>query len=226
MGVKNEEGRLWNINYFKIPFSVCQFTTKTHTILKNQISCTTCPTNWFWWDYSSSLFGVKIDQLQITGASGFVGYHTLVLALKAGYRARAVLRKESQIEELKQSLSDEKLIAKVAFVIVKDLAAENALDGVFNDVTYVFHIASPMNTVLVSFNFHPLFIRIFSWLATPDRQLWKRLFSTRHRHHNQRALRSSQIKVRQPHCHDLFHRRNSQRRTNGHRHSQFRTLHQ
>jgi len=81
--------------------------------------------------------------------SGFVGYHTLLQALKSGYAARAVVRKESQIGELKKHLAENTLIKKVEFVVVKDLAVKGAFGGLLANVVYVLHIASPMNTLEV-----------------------------------------------------------------------------
>jgi len=64
-----------------------------------------------------------------------------------------VIRKESQIGELKATLVTrlkESLIANVQFVVISDLGATGAFDGLLQDVVYILHIASPMNTLAVS----------------------------------------------------------------------------
>lgn len=76
----------------------------------------------------------------ITGATGFIGSATAVAALKAGYRLRVCLRKQSeQLETLLSEYSDQ-----VEFVIVPDLTDETAFDDKLNGVDYVLHLASPL----------------------------------------------------------------------------------
>jgi hypothetical protein len=59
-------------------------------------------------------------------------------------RARAIVRKESQIQEIPKALGAH-LKDAVEYVVVSDLAAEHAFDKLMKDVRYVFHVASPMN---------------------------------------------------------------------------------
>lgn len=63
---------------------------------------------------------------------GFIGFRTLIEALEPGSRVRGIVRKASQIDELKRAIA------------VKDLTAQNAFDDLAKNVTYICHIASPM----------------------------------------------------------------------------------
>ena len=76
----------------------------------------------------------------ITGATGFIGSATAVAALKLGYRLRICLRKPS--EKLEALLSE--FSSQLEFVIVTDIADENAFDGKLDDVDYILHLASPL----------------------------------------------------------------------------------
>ncbi|KAF2225186.1 NAD dependent epimerase/dehydratase [Elsinoe ampelina] len=78
----------------------------------------------------------------ITGSTGFIGAHTVLQSLEAGYRVRLSVRKESQISSLRTVFADH--IANVDFVVIPNLSADGAHDGALKDVTYIFHIASPM----------------------------------------------------------------------------------
>lgn len=87
----------------------------------------------------------------ITGATGFIGSTTALQALKAGYRLRIALRKESQIEKIKLVFSN--YLERLEFVIVPDITAEGAYAGKLDGVDYVLHVASPCMHILEHFVF-------------------------------------------------------------------------
>ena len=85
----------------------------------------------------------------ITGATGHVGFKTLLDALEAGYRVRAAVRSESKAQVItsnpvfKAANIPE---GQLSFVIVPDLTVPGAYDEAVKDVKYVIHIASPITT--------------------------------------------------------------------------------
>ncbi|KAE9386744.1 putative 3-beta hydroxysteroid dehydrogenase/isomerase [Gymnopus androsaceus JB14] len=83
------------------------------------------------------------ELILITGVSGHIGFRVLAEALQNGYRARAVVRKEAQIEEIKEKTSIKPYASQVEFALVTDLGADNAFDAHVDGVSYIIHIASP-----------------------------------------------------------------------------------
>ncbi|OJD31163.1 nad dependent epimerase dehydratase family protein [Diplodia corticola] len=79
----------------------------------------------------------------ITGAAGFLGANVVLEALKAGYRVRASVRKDSQVKQLESYFNPE-FGSKAEFVIVPDITKSDAYDGLLGGVSYVFHVASPL----------------------------------------------------------------------------------
>lgn len=78
----------------------------------------------------------------ITGATGFIGAHVALEALKAGHNVKLSVRREGQIESLRGAL--EALADKLEFVVVPDYTAANAFDDALNGADYVIHVASPL----------------------------------------------------------------------------------
>lgn len=78
----------------------------------------------------------------ITGATGFIGSTTALTALKAGYRLRIAIRRESQIDKIKSDLSE--YADSIEFVIIPDIVVESAYTGKLDGVDFVLHIASPL----------------------------------------------------------------------------------
>ena len=72
------------------------------------------------------------------------GFNTLVSTLEAGYRVRAVVRKSTQVDDIKHKLPGQ-VEANVEFAIVENMTAENAFGHLMEGVSFVLHIASPMN---------------------------------------------------------------------------------
>lgn len=75
--------------------------------------------------------------------SGFLGYATAVSALESGYRVRGVVRKETQIDEIKRTLPRQ-FLDNIEFVIVPDLRADGAFNDAMKDVDHMIHMASPV----------------------------------------------------------------------------------
>ena len=86
------------------------------------------------------------DLVLITGATGFVGFKTLVLLLEAGYRVRVAIRSEIKKAEIlaAKSIGNLHPRADISWVVVPDLAIEGAYHEAVRGVTYVVHLASPM----------------------------------------------------------------------------------
>jgi nucleoside-diphosphate-sugar epimerase len=78
----------------------------------------------------------------ITGSTGFIGNATLNKTLEAGYRVRVAVRKEAQVEEIKERYS--KYADVLDFAIVPDITAPAAYAGKLEGVDAILHIASPL----------------------------------------------------------------------------------
>ena len=79
----------------------------------------------------------------ITGATGFIGFRTLIETLKAGYHVRAATRNESGIQKIKAAPSTQPYLSQLEFVIVPDILKEDAYYEAVKDVDRVIHLASP-----------------------------------------------------------------------------------
>ena len=80
----------------------------------------------------------------ITGATGHIGFRTLVKLLEAGFRARISSRKLSSAQKLKDLPSIKPYTESVEFVEVPDFLAEGAFDEAVQGADYVLHLASPI----------------------------------------------------------------------------------
>ena len=80
----------------------------------------------------------------ITGATGHIGFRTLVFLLQAGYRARVSSRKLAQAESLKRTESIKPYLDSLEFIEVPDILATGAFDKAVERVDYVLHLASPI----------------------------------------------------------------------------------
>ena len=75
--------------------------------------------------------------------SGHIGFRVLAEAVKAGFRARAVVRKDSQVQAIKSTASIKPYVSKIQFVIIPDFTAKGAFDRHLDGVSFVIHVASP-----------------------------------------------------------------------------------
>ncbi|KAL8697222.1 MAG: hypothetical protein Q9201_007236 [Fulgogasparrea decipioides] len=93
-------------------------------------------------------------RILITGASGFVGFRTLVLALEAGYSVVAVLPREDKSDLIRSAPSIKQMNpgSRLTFVTIPNIAAKDAFDeAVKNNIQYIMHSASPSidSTILI-----------------------------------------------------------------------------
>ncbi|KAF2015296.1 NAD(P)-binding protein [Aaosphaeria arxii CBS 175.79] len=87
----------------------------------------------------------------ITGANGTIGYHSVLHALRSGYRVRCVVRREEAVEQIKRGPSIRKFEDSIEYSIVPDNTAPGAYDDAFSGAKYVVHIAG----VWPKPNYHP-----------------------------------------------------------------------
>jgi uncharacterized protein YbjT (DUF2867 family) len=80
----------------------------------------------------------------ITGASGHLGFRTLVLTLKAGHRVVATIRREELAKKISSKQSILPYHDQLTFVVVKDITAPRAFEQAMQGVTHVIHVASPI----------------------------------------------------------------------------------
>src|ERR1700761_1238971 len=82
----------------------------------------------------------------LTGATGHVGFASLVNALSKGYRVRAAVRRESAIPQIKSPKSIQSYLSQLEFVIVPDITVDGAYDEAVKGVNAIVHIASPLGS--------------------------------------------------------------------------------
>ncbi|CAI7601984.1 unnamed protein product [Penicillium glandicola] len=90
---------------------------------------------------------ISREHLLITGVTGYIGFKTLTIALERGYRVRAVVRSEQNINHLKdksttitQSLDRDQL----QFVVIPNFLESNAIFKSLEGITVIIHLASPL----------------------------------------------------------------------------------
>ncbi|KAL7894158.1 hypothetical protein HDV63DRAFT_415285 [Trichoderma sp. SZMC 28014] len=87
--------------------------------------------------------------LVLTGATGFLGFKVLTIALAAGYNVRLVVRSATKANKVLNSPSIKALNLsqeKLSFVVVENMELEGAFDEAVKGATYVIHCASPIPT--------------------------------------------------------------------------------
>jgi hypothetical protein len=90
------------------------------------------------------------DSSQITGVSGYIGFRTLILALEAGFKVRAVIRKAEQAKKLESHKRVAPFVNNLQFCIIPDLSDTYSYDSHLQGVTGLLHIASPLaNEVII-----------------------------------------------------------------------------
>ena len=80
-----------------------------------------------------------------TGATGHVGYRTLIEALSRGYNVRAAVRSEAKFQTIANSPSTKPYRSQLTSVHVPDITATGAFDAAVQGVDYIVHIASPLS---------------------------------------------------------------------------------
>jgi nucleoside-diphosphate-sugar epimerase len=100
----------------------------------------------------------------ITGATGHLGFRTLLDLLQDGYKVRAAVRSEAKKQVILSNPAYKALQApseSLSFVIVPDLQSEGAYDEAVQGVDYVIHHASPITTggTFTTEEYHNFFIK-------------------------------------------------------------------
>lgn len=89
------------------------------------------------------------DLVLITGATGHLGFRTLVHALRTGLTVRVAVRSQAKASRLLSRLAlkiTSKQRQRLSFTIVPDITVDGAYDNAMDDVTHVIHCASPLVT--------------------------------------------------------------------------------
>ncbi|KAL6689766.1 hypothetical protein J3F84DRAFT_406168 [Trichoderma pleuroticola] len=87
------------------------------------------------------------DLVLMTGATGFLGYLTIVDLLKHGYRVRAAVRSMTKAEGILSTPTLKSLSPnpeQLSFVSVPDMSTPGAFDDAIQGVKYVIHLAAPL----------------------------------------------------------------------------------
>ncbi|KAF7340241.1 NAD-P-binding protein [Mycena venus] len=77
----------------------------------------------------------------VTGITGFIGTHTALAFLEAGYTVRGTARSAAKAEDWIARFSQHK--AQYEYAVVEDIAASGAFDEAVKGCTIIAHIASP-----------------------------------------------------------------------------------
>ncbi|KAF2122805.1 hypothetical protein BDV96DRAFT_618090 [Lophiotrema nucula] len=86
------------------------------------------------------------DLVLLTGATGYLGYLTLVQLLRSGYQVRATARSQSKIAKVEAAPTFKALHGSVEWIVVPDMTADGAYDEAVKGVKYIIHVASPIPT--------------------------------------------------------------------------------
>lgn len=79
----------------------------------------------------------------VTGANGYIASALVKQLVDGGAHVRATVRREAAGQELRESLSPNAK-GQLEIAIVQDITASGAFKAVLQDVTHVFHMASPL----------------------------------------------------------------------------------
>ncbi|TQS34240.1 hypothetical protein Golomagni_05384, partial [Golovinomyces magnicellulatus] len=84
------------------------------------------------------------DLVLITGATGMIGFRTLVGLLKDGYTVRAAVRTQESFDRITKLPSLQPYLNQLSSVIVPDITVSEAYDEAVKGVKFVVHVASPI----------------------------------------------------------------------------------
>ncbi|RAH43797.1 NAD(P)-binding protein [Aspergillus brunneoviolaceus CBS 621.78] len=89
------------------------------------------------------------EKLLITGATGYIGFKTLLTALLRGYSVLALIRRDSDISDLQSksaAITESTRSGQLKFAVVLDFLAEDAVYNVLrgSGTTVIVHLASPL----------------------------------------------------------------------------------
>ncbi|EGR51087.1 uncharacterized protein TRIREDRAFT_56700, partial [Trichoderma reesei QM6a] len=80
----------------------------------------------------------------LTGATGMIGFRTLVFLLEAGYKVRAAVRNQAGFDRISQLGPVAPYASQLSSIIVPDITVPGAYDEAVKDVEYIVHVASPL----------------------------------------------------------------------------------
>jgi nucleoside-diphosphate-sugar epimerase len=91
---------------------------------------------------------MESEVVLVTGATGHVGFRTLVYGLNAGYTIRATVRNQAKADIILGAPSIKAIQPgkRLTFVFIPDIIAEGAYDEAVRNVDYIIHIASPLSS--------------------------------------------------------------------------------
>ncbi|KPI36088.1 putative uncharacterized oxido [Cyphellophora attinorum] len=81
----------------------------------------------------------------LTGASGQIGFRTLIQALSSGYHVRAAVRSQRKQDLIANASATQPYLKQLSFVHVTDFEKDGAFDDAVQGVSYIIHIASPLS---------------------------------------------------------------------------------
>lgn len=87
-------------------------------------------------------FGTKL-----TGASGYIGFKTLKIALERGYNIRAVVRQDrnaSDLEGKSELIAKARQTGRLEWAVIPDFLAKGAISQALEGIIVVVHMASPL----------------------------------------------------------------------------------
>ncbi|OTA08145.1 hypothetical protein A9Z42_0090820 [Trichoderma parareesei] len=84
------------------------------------------------------------DLVLLTGATGMIGFKTLVELVRAGYNVRAAVRTQAGFDRISSLKPLAPYLSQVHSVIVPDITVPGAYDEAVKGVKYVVHVASPL----------------------------------------------------------------------------------
>ncbi|KAL7792033.1 hypothetical protein V8C37DRAFT_135599 [Trichoderma ceciliae] len=80
----------------------------------------------------------------LTGATGMIGFRTLVFLLEAGYKVRAAVRNQAGFDKISQLKPVAPYASKLTAIIVPEITTPGAYDEAVKGVEYIVHVASPL----------------------------------------------------------------------------------
>ncbi|KAL7945357.1 hypothetical protein V8C42DRAFT_357793 [Trichoderma barbatum] len=84
------------------------------------------------------------DLVLLTGATGMIGFKTLVEVLKAGYKVRAAVRNQAGFDRIAALKPLAPYLSQVESIIVPEITVPGAYDEAVKGVKYIIHLASPL----------------------------------------------------------------------------------
>ncbi len=91
-------------------------------------------------------FECSSNSPQLTGATGMIGFKTLLILLKSGYKVRAAVRNKAGFDRIAALKPIAPYVLGVESFIVPDITIAGAYNEAVKGVKYIIHMASPLAT--------------------------------------------------------------------------------